>query len=621
MSKNNIQKDFLQNILKKLLDKNLTSLEQKAKTHINILTSSKELTKKMTNTLSYLQKHMNKKYSLKRKSFCEKDFGNTYNKDAYPLHNRSKIKSNLLNNFNKNNLNKKNPINNNDLLKNKLKNNSKIKHHSKSKKVNCYKNIQNNYLINLYGDNINIISNEDKINYNNIFNRPKLSLKKNNTMFNLYKRGTKNKKYNDNSLFQNQSLKYKSNNSSIVDPNEIIPKSIRKKSLPHLRKNAFNALFKKDKKITKIIRKKTPCKTKNEKNKGELKLKTYKERTNQLNNNLLNKIAYDTENIKKKENTIINDITLINSSVNKVDSMIMNYNLLSLENEDFEDDLEILNKNLFLNKTIKKEEILNNINNQNYAHMNNSFHLEDFDNEYYNYILDYLEMKDLINVKNVSKFYNNVVVRYFIEKLEKKINKFIKKKSSLELISNADKTNKNISFDSFNLSKTSEKAINLLNEQLLSKLFYSYEVPSDDVLLIYKIFFNMINHPIKDINYKEKEKFWDKCRNYFIIEGKGKIGDFIFDLIKDKKICLNGKNLYDIYTLIENKADKIIPSYFSKICGTTGLFSFFIKDILDFIGITNGKIQSQNSFAIYNIIIDFLNEKIKKLKKDGNNDL
>lgn len=613
MSKNS-QKDILQNILKKLLDKNLAILEQKAKTHINILSSSKELSIKMTNTISNLQKNVNKKL-FKRKSFCEKDFGDIYNKEVYPIRNRLKIKSNLLNNFNKNNLNKKININNKGLIKNNLKNNNKIKNHSKTKKVNYYKNIQNNYLINLYGDNINIISNEDKINYNNI---PKISLKKNNTMFNLYKKGTKNRKNNDNSLIHNQSLKYKSNNASILDPNEIIPKAIKRKTLSHIRKKSYNASFKKEKKITKIIRKKTPCKTNNEKNTGDLKLKSYKEKSNLFHKNTKNKKEYESENLKKKENIIINDITMINSKINKEDSMIINYNLLTLEDEDFEDDLQILNKNLILNKTVKIEDSLKNINNQNYDNNNNSFHLEDFDNEYFNYILDYLDKKDLINIKNASKFYNNIVVTYFTDKLEKEKNKFIKKIYSIELYSNINKSIKIISFDSFYFNKTSEKAINLLNEQLLSKLFYNDEVPSDDILLIYKIYFNMINHPIKDMNLKEKDKFWEKCRNYFLIEGKGKIGDFLFDIIKNKKICLNGKNFYDIYILIENKTDKIIPSYFSKICGTTGLFSFFIKDILDFIGITNGKMQSQNSYIIYNRIIDFLDKKIKKLKKDEN---
>ena len=70
------------------------------------------------------------------------------------------------------------------------------------------------------------------------------------------------------------------------------------------------------------------------------------------------------------------------------------------------------------------------------------------------------------------------------------------------------------------------------------------------------------------------------------------------------------KNIYEIYTLIENNLNKIIPSYFSKICGTTGLFVFFIKDVLDFLGITN---NSNNSFATFNIMIDYLNEKINRL--------
>ena len=584
------KKQILQNLLKKLLDKNLSKLEQNTKDQIKVLSSTKELTTKMEDILS----EINKKKNPKKKLFSEKDLLNK----AYQTQNKSKIKSNILNNnnnnTNKNNINKKNPSKN------------KTKQISKPKKINYYKNIQNNYQINLFGDNINIISNDDKINYTNYNNtistshNRKFSLKKIKTMFNLYKKGTKNKFFNDNSLINNQVSRYKSNNTSVLDLNEIASKSVRKKSLTNLKKNILNP-------TKKIIRKKTPCRINNEKKKiiGNLKLNLkHKSRQSSifLNNNLNIKKIYG---IEKKENKIINDILLLNSSINKVDSMIMNYNLLSLEDEDFEKEIDIINKNISINN------IINTNNNYNYI---KSILIEDFiDNGYFNYILDYLPIEDLINIKKASKYCNNFIIKYFIEKLEKEKNKFIKKISNND-IKLKDKNNYKISLDKLNLNKTSEKAINLLNENSLNKLFYNNIIPNDDILLIYRIFFNIINHPIKDINIKDKIKFWEKCRNYFIKEGQGKIGKIIFDIIKEKKICLNGKNIYNVYHLIENNLNKIIPSYFSKICGTTGLFVFFIKDVLDFLGITNDKNNSNNSFACYSVIIDYLNEKINILK-------
>ena len=591
MPKDN-KKDILQNLLKNLLDKKISNLEKSTKEQMKGLSTSKELTTKMSDILSDINK---KKFSKREKDTLNKGY----------LTNKPKLKSTILSNNNNNisNINSRNK-------KNKSK--SKTKQKSKPKKINYYKNIQNNYQINLYSDNINIISNDDKINYtnnnntNNNYNTfshsRKISFRKINTMFNLYKkRNNKKNDFNENSLINNRHSRYKSNNTSVVDPNEISSRSVRKKSLTNLKRKILNP-------ARKIPRKKTPCRINNEKKKniGDIKIKIKnKSRQNSMhsnnNNNLNIKKIYG---IEKKENRIINDIVLLNNRISQADSMIMNYNILSLCDEVFDKDLEIINKKNPINNTL-------NINNNK-----KSFLIEEFiDNEYFNYILDYLSIEDLINLKKASKYYNNLVIKYFIDKLEKEKNKLVKKISDIEIIhKNKNKNNYKISLDTLHLNKTSEKAINLLNENLLNKLFYNNKVPIEDILLIYRIFFIIIDHPIKDIYAKNKTIFWEKCRNYFITESQGKIGSFLLDIIKEKNICLKEKNIYEIYTLIENNLNKIIPSYFSKICGTTGLFVFFIKDVLDFLGITNDKNNSNNSFVTFNSMIDYLNEKINRLK-------
>ena len=64
--------------------------------------------------------------------------------------------------------------------------------------------------------------------------------------------------------------------------------------------------------------------------------------------------------------------------------------------------------------------------------------------------------------------------------------------------------------------------------------------------------------------------------------------------------------------------NKIYPSYYSNICGTTGLFTFFIKDILDFVGISNDvKIQSK-AYWTYTKIIDSIEKKINYMKNMKN---
>ena len=580
------EKEILNKLLQSLLDKNIEQSERRTKEQLSILSSSRENISKMSIIISDFKKKIHFKLNSKRKSFCDKDVFNKSNK-FFAL-NRTKIESNFSIN-NTNHLNKKMVYNNNQnnkgLYKSKSKKDNISKSKSKSKKVNYYKNIQNNYSINLYSDKI-IISNDNKNNRHN----PKFNLKKINTMFSLYKKGIKNKILNDNSLTTNLTSRHISNNNSLLDIKEVKSKSIRKKSAYNINKNANNIFNKKEKKI---IRKKTPCKNNNKKQSIVDNLKINEEISNDKFNHSIN-----FKNLNQKEEKIINDIMTLNSTINNDDLIITNNNLFSLDEENYD--------NIIKNVLTQNN---NNLNVKKELNYNKSIN-----NEYFNYIFDYLTKGELLRLRGISKSYNHLIINYFIKKIEDIKCKINKKISNLKINKDNIKENDKIKIDSFQFNKTSEKAINLLNEKLLSQLFYSNKIPNNDILLIYKIFFNMINHPIKDINLNEKGKFWENCRFYFIKESDGKIGNLLFDIIKEKKICLNKANIYNIFKLIENNVDKINPSYISKICGTTGLFVFFIKDILDFLGMTNDKNNIYNSFIINNTIIESLNEKLYILK-------
>ena len=172
----------------------------------------------------------------------------------------------------------------------------------------------------------------------------------------------------------------------------------------------------------------------------------------------------------------------------------------------------------------------------------------------------------------------------------------------------------NLSFKDFVISKGSTKAIKLLNEQSLNHLFYEDSPADNERLIIYRIFFQLINHPYKYITKDKKEEFWEKCKNYFSNEIKGKTGELLQKALDDKMIDIEGDNLYKLYKLVENDLDKVYPTYYSKICGTTGLFSFFIKDILDFVGISNDEKIYSKAYWTYTKIIGSLENKINHIK-------
>jgi hypothetical protein len=61
---------------------------------------------------------------------------------------------------------------------------------------------------------------------------------------------------------------------------------------------------------------------------------------------------------------------------------------------------------------------------------------------------------------------------------------------------------------------------------------------------------------------------------------------------------------------------RITPQYFSKLCGTTGLIAFLLKDAFEYAGITvDKKTPPYNLYKYENYQQNELNKKIEKLKE------
>ena len=222
-------------------------------------------------------------------------------------------------------------------------------------------------------------------------------------------------------------------------------------------------------------------------------------------------------------------------------------------------------------------------------------------------IFEFLSIEDLTKLKATSRFFNKNIINYFLKNLNET-------KKKLENIKNAIiHVQKPKTFKNFIFSKGAEKSIELLNEKIINKFFEESNPPKKDILFIYQIFFQLINNPIKDL-YNNKKKFWEKCRLYFLNEGKGKIGKLLKDLIIHNKINISENNLYKLYELVKNKLYIIIPSYFNRVCSTTVLMTFYIKDILNYLGISNDKENiEQNGYWTYSYIVNAIDKKINIL--------
>jgi hypothetical protein len=123
------------------------------------------------------------------------------------------------------------------------------------------------------------------------------------------------------------------------------------------------------------------------------------------------------------------------------------------------------------------------------------------------------------------------------------------------------------------------------------KLFTNTIIPNDDILLVYRVYFQLSNNEI--VGYKSSGDFWKACCSYFkkvenIGKRKFKIGNTIIESIS--VFDFSSINVNKIFRLVEDKLHVFTPGYFSSICGTTGILIFLIRDCLEYCGIINDKV-------------------------------
>ena len=338
--------------------------------------------------------------------------------------------------------------------------------------------------------------------------------------------------------------------------------------------------------FNKIKKLKVDEKSERDEKKEKEKIKDIDENKN--NDKEKNKILTMEDYLQKDESLIRNDEPLL---------------ITPITYSDLEHQVEILNKN---------NQVLNEIKN-----INNYFENLDKNNcdKILNNIFVFLSLNDLIKLRGTSKFFSINVLSYFTEKLNCTKSELENKKINTIITDLSESKN----FQKLVLSNGTQKSIHLLNQNVDNKFFQQSNPPTDDeVFFIYEIFFQLINNPIVNIKYNKTE-FWDKCRLFFLNDGNTKIGDLLKEEILGKnKIDISEDNLYKIYKLSNNKLNIIVPSYINKICSNTALITFYIRDILNYLGISLDEEEvKQNGYWTFTHIINSIDKKIIKLKNMG----
>ena len=274
-----------------------------------------------------------------------------------------------------------------------------------------------------------------------------------------------------------------------------------------------------------------------------------------------------TADLKRKSKTTIRKT---NKEINNIEN---NLKLVDLKIEDMKEHVPIKEKKKEAKEVTKKLISFDNLIEDKIIKTLSSF----LDNEtLYNLyscnkkLIKYLEIK-LSNSLTILEINNNLSE---YSTVQDQIN-------SLKLKYQSDQFD--IEPPKFALSRGAVKAIELLNNVDYCKIFHDKNLipPLDNIIFVYRIFFQFLkDNDIKNI--KDQKLFWIKASDYILNNSNGKAGDFFKDSADN--FDFSEKNIYEAKRLVNGKEDQLKPANFTKICATTGLVIFLIKDTLEYCG-------------------------------------
>ena len=603
-------KELIEKLLKESLDQRISTLDKNSSKQLNIIKNSKDLANAVTNMTLRISKQIQEKIKKdkEKQNKLKQNKVNKYKKGYSP--HKSAVGKNTSSNFYRS----KTPShigksNNNNI-------------HSKTPLVKLKKDLSKSK------SNVTL---------------GKKNLTRNNGKYNIRRKslGRKTKSSLNFKNFKNI------NDNSVDDLQTISVTSIKTNKTNNLTINPIKSKINNYKNFNKTYRKKTNLRQNLDVSKDS-KTSSSRKKINLTTNNInissdKNLIAnLNKKKVMQKNPNINNNNSEINNSDEKnmkrkktpFKKPVIEYNIKNKGGErtieDEIDDILKLQKENILNDNdpllilplkdldfvpkgiLRRNSIRSDMRSSRRYKINNFDILQNIDETKFNiYIFLFLDINTLINLKNVSKKFHKLVIPYIVKLLKEEKNKLLEIKLSLDFTTTPERE----SIENIVLSKSTKKATQLLNESLLNHLFKDNKFPSDDIILIYRIYFQLINHPYSKIAKSDIFKFWEKCKLYFTSEQNGKTGDILLSIINNKTIDFSKNNLYQIYMLTKDNYKKIFPNYFSNICGTTGLFVFVIKDILEFMGLTPKIKKKENAFWTYSDIIESIDDKINYLGK------
>ena len=259
---------------------------------------------------------------------------------------------------------------------------------------------------------------------------------------------------------------------------------------------------------------------------------------------------------------------------------------------------------IFKDEKIEDFDIASNLNKNNETNLteiSEQISLEEKFESNLDFIMGYLDDKDIYNLMLVNKECLKTVINALISKNEISIDILQEEINKLKE-NNPDIIFDNITKKEFKLGDNSLRAINLLNSSSGNNILKlnSNEIKNSEIILIYSLYFIATGKKSKIFILNNDNDKINFMQNYFKNNiTKNNFGKFIENELKGK--IFDDKEIYHLYKISKKYLDIITPNYFQKINKDIAIFVFVIKDILEQLGILElNYIKPEKEFILLN---------------------
>jgi hypothetical protein len=245
--------------------------------------------------------------------------------------------------------------------------------------------------------------------------------------------------------------------------------------------------------------------------------------------------------------------------------------------------------------SIINRKFLSNNPNDNYKSINlYSFLTAKSNKSIYFLILNYLPFHEQITFCSLTKKFKT----HLLTKLHELKTKFeminnISPYETLQdklttLISNNKNDNNaiDIEHEDFKPSQGAEKAFEIVNDNLYNKVFHNEKLtqPITTKIVPYRILFQLMNmNEITSIT--DDDVFWKEVCTYITSNATEGFGTFLKSIVNS--FDFSEDNIYKIKHILNKyncQLDEMKPTYYSRLCGTTGMMMFLLQDAFEYCG-------------------------------------